>query len=389
MKILIIHNHYLEKGGEDQAVSLEAKLLEEHGHKVIIYEKSNANIDRLPFFKKLFFALFELNFSKLVYKEIKEIIKTEKPDIAHIHNIFIHITPSVYRALIEEHIPTVQSFHNYKFFCIKGTFFNKGEVCEKCKNKKHFNAVIRKCWKNSFLPSFFMVKLIYKAGYFLKSIDSYIVTSKFSRDKLIEFGLDKEKIYLKTNFLTIEPQTDNPDYNYILFIGRLVDYKGIETLLDAFKINTTFNLKIIGDGPLKEKIHDFASAYKNIEFLGKVKRDLLLRTIKGASFIVFPSECYENMPFVIMESFAFSKPVIASNLGAIKEFVIDGVSGILFEPGDARDLAAKISYLASHIKERMEMGQNANKIYRERFNKEKNYRDLINIYEKTINSKRE
>ncbi len=128
MKILIIHNHYLEKGGEDEVVNAETKLLTERGHKVILYEKSNEHIRSMPFFKKLFFFLRELNFSRTTYKEVKEIIKREKPDIAHIHNIFICVTPSVYFALKEENVPIVQSLHNYRFFCIKGTFFDQGAV---------------------------------------------------------------------------------------------------------------------------------------------------------------------------------------------------------------------------------------------------------------------
>ncbi|MCX5695216.1 MAG: glycosyltransferase family 4 protein [Candidatus Omnitrophica bacterium] len=387
MKILIIHNHYLEKGGEDGVVSAEAKLLEGKGHKVVLYEKSNEYIKRLPLFKKLIFILLELNFSKTVYREVKEIVKREKPDIAHIHNVFFRITPSVYFALKEENVPIVQSLHNYRFFCLRGTFFNNGAVCEKCKNKQFFNAVIRKCWRNSFFPPLFLANLLYKGKSFLKNIDSYIVTSKFSRDKFIELGLEEERMFLKVNFLTSEPEGNIQDCNYALFLGRLVDYKGIETLMKAFEIGPSFNLKIIGDGPLKREVQSFASSRNNVEWLGRIKKDSVLEVIKNSSFVIFPSECYENMPLVLMESFSFSKPVLASRLGAIKEFVIDGVNGILFEPGNVRDLAAKISYLFSHNKERTEMGKNANKIYREQFNKEKNYKDLMSIYTGTINSK--
>ena len=388
MKILIIHNHYLEKGGEDKVVSSEKSLLEEHGQEIILYVRSNEDIKRLSFFKKIIFVLRELNFSTAVYKEIKEIVRKERPDIAHIHNIFLSITPSVYLALKEENVPIVQSLHNYRFFCLKGTFFNKGKICEKCKNKQFFNAVAGKCWRDSLLISFFLARLLYKGRSFLEMIDSYIVMSKFSREKFIEFGLDKKRMYLKTNFLTIEPQENKQDDNYALFIGRLVDYKGIGTLVEAFKITPSFNLKIIGDGPLKKEVNNFTSSRNNIEWLGRMGEDSVFEAIKHSSFLVFPSECYENMPVVIMESFAFSKPVLASNLGAIKEFVIDGANGILFESGDAKDLAAKVSYLFSHPKERIEMGKNANKFYREQFNKEKNYRDLMNIYTETISLKK-
>lgn len=387
MKILIVHNHYLEKGGEDEVVNAEIKLLTEQGHEVIFYEKSNEQVNSSSFFKKAVFLL-KLNFSKAVYREVKEIIKREKPDIAHIHNIFICVTPSIYFALKEDGVPVVQSLHNYRFFCVKGTFFAKGAVCEKCKDGRFFNAVIGRCYRNSLFLSFLLARILYKGGSFLKKIDSHIVTSKFSRDKFIELGLEEEKMFLKVNFLTLKPKGDSRDYNYALFLGRLVDYKGIVTLIKAFKISPSFNLKIIGDGPLRRDVQSVVSSWGNIEWAGKIGRDLVLEAIKNSSFIIFPSECFENMPFVIMESFAFSKPVLASNLGAIKEFVIDGVNGILFEPGNEKELAAKVSYLFSHEKKRLEMGKNANKTYRELFDKDKNYRDLISIYTRTITLKK-
>ena len=386
MKILLVHNRYFERGGEDEAVDTEVRLLREHGHKVIFYEKSNEHIKKLSFPKKLFFILFSLNFSKTVYSEIKEIIKRERPDVAHIHNIFFSITPSVYFALKEENIPIIQTFHNYRFFCLKGTFFRKGKICEKCKDKQFFNAVAGKCWRNSFFLSYFLAKILYKSDRFLKSIDSYIALSNFGKDKFIELGIEEHKIYLKPNFLEIQPDNADQDKNYALFIGRLVDYKGIRTVMDAFKISSSFKLKIIGDGPLKNEVRAFASTHKNIEWLGKLERNSTVELIKKSSFLVFPSECYETMGMVVIESFACSKPVLASKLGTIKEFVIDGVNGILFEPGNVNDLAIKAAYLFSHDEERTEMGRNANKFYRERFNKEKNYQDLIGIYKKAMYS---
>lgn len=389
MKVLVIHNRYLEKGGEDGVVQAEKELLTRNGHKVILYEKSNESIENLPFFRKVIFFLRDLNFSKAVYGQIREIVKREKPDIAHVHNIFLCVTPSVYLALRDEGVPVVQSLHNYRFFCIRGSFFDGRSVCEKCKDKQFFNAIIKKCWRNSFFISCCFVRLLFKTRSFLKYIDSYIATSRFSRDKFIQLGLNKERIFLKVNFAEIEPEANSEDRNYALFLGRLVDYKGVETLLKAYKIDPSYNLKIIGDGPLESKIQSLASSHGSIELMGRIERQLVLSAIKNSSFVIFPSECYENMPLVLIESFAHSKPVIASNLGAIREFVIDGVNGILFEPGNERDLAAKISYLFSHKKERVEMGKAAGDIYRERFDRKKNYQDLMNIYSETIKIKRE
>jgi glycosyltransferase involved in cell wall biosynthesis len=388
MKILVIHNHYLEKGGEDDVVSAEVSLLKEHGHKVFLYEKSNKSIESLSFFKKLVFVLRDLSFSKVVYREIKDIVKAEKPDIAHVHNIFICITPAVYLVLKNENIPIVQTLHNYRFFCLRGIFFRNRKVCEKCRKGKFLNSVFGKCWKNSFILSFYLAKLLYRAGSFLKIIDSYIVLSKFSMNKFIKLGLDEKKLYLKPNFVEAKSIDDGVlDKNYALFIGRLVDYKGIKTLIKAIMINHSFNFKIIGDGPLRREVCNLASLYNNVEWLGRLERDSVFREIMNSSFLIFPSECFETMGMVVIESFAFSKPVLASNLGAASELINDGESGILFEAGNAKDLAEKISYLFSHKKERIEMGKKANKIYSAMFDKNYNYKELIRVYTETINSK--
>lgn len=387
MKILIIHTHYLEIGGEDQVVSSEVSLLKEHGHEVIIYEKTNEYIENLSFLKKFLYILFDLNFSRTVYREIKEIIKKENPDIAHIHNIFYCVTPSVYFALKEEGIPIVQSLHNYRLFCLRGTFYNKGEVCEKCRDKMLFKGVLERCWRNSLFSSFFLAKILHNKT-FLKNIDSFIVTSNFSKNKFIELGLDPSKLHLKTNFLSSNFEENIEDKKYALFLGRLVDYKGVETLMKAFGGHPALKLKIIGDGPLRERMEDFSQKHENVEWLGRVKREKVIEAIKNCSFLVFPSECYENMPLVIMESFVFSKPVLASNLGAIKEFVIDGINGILFNPGDPDDLARRASYLFSHDQELLQMGRNARQSFKDRFTRESNYEKLIAIYTKTIEMSR-
>ena len=386
MKILVIHNHYLEKGGEDEVVKREVSLLKEHGHQVILYEKSNQDIKKKPFLDKIAFILGGLNFSKAVYEEIEKIVKMQKPDIAHVHNIFICITPSVYFALKRNNVPIVQTLHNYRPFCIKGTFFNAGKICEKCRKKRFFSAILRKCWRNSFVLSFFLARVLYRMDRFLKNIDSYIVLSKSSMNKFIECGLQKKKMHLKPNFLDIDPVGNVQDKNYALFIGRLADYKGIGTLVEAFKLCPSFSLKIVGDGPMRSQVKNLILSCKNIEWLGQLGRDLVFELISNSSFIIFPSECYETMGGVIIESFSFSKPVLASNLGAMRELISDGVNGVLFNPGDPGDLAKKAHYLFSHNKERLEMGKNASKYYRERFSREENYRNLMDIYTATIES---
>ena len=386
MKILVIHNYYLEKGGEDNAVLAEINLLREYGNEVVIYKKKNQDLEKESFFRKLMFLIFEMEFSKKVYREVKGLLKSEKPDVAHVHNVFVNITPSIYKALNDEGIPIVQSLHNYKFFCLKATFFRRGFICEKCKNSKFFKGVLRRCWRDSAVLSYFLSRTIRKLSSFIKYIDTFIALSNFSKNKFVELGLEEQRIFVKKNFMEIGQITEGEkaDQDFALFVGRLVDYKGVKTLIDAFKAKPLLKLKIVGEGPLRNLVQDYISSHNNVQWLGELSRDAVFEEISKSSFSIFASECYETMGLVIMESFAFSKPVLASNLGGVKEFIIDGLNGLLFNPGDVVDLAAKADYLFSHKKERMKMGENANKVYKEQFDKEKNYRDLINIYSETI-----
>lgn len=386
MKVLVIHNYYLERGGEDLVVQAEIDLLREHGHEVITYQKKSRDLEEKSFLRKLIFMIFEMGFSNKIYKEVRQLLSKEKPDIAHLHNIFINITPSVYKALYDEGIPMVQTLHNYRLFCLKATFFRRGCICEDCFEQELSIGVLRKCWRNSLFLSYFLARAVGMSRSLVKHVDTFIALSNFSKNKFVEFGLDGDSIFVKNNFIETGPiaERERVDQDYALFAGRIVDYKGVKTLIDAFRLKSSLKLKIAGEGPLRDILEDSTLSYNNIEWLGELSRERLFEQIRKASFIVFPSECYETMGMVIMESFAFSKPVLASNLGGVKEFIIDGQNGLLFKPGDPADLALKADYLFSHKDDRLKMGERANKVYKERFDKESNYRELINIYGETI-----
>ena len=169
--------------------------------------------------------------------------------------------------------------------------------------------------------------------------------------------------------------------DYALFVGRLVDYKGVEDLVLAFKELNHCKLKIIGDGPLLKSLERDIQGVKNIELLGKLPYDKTIEYIRRSRFVVFPSRCYENMPRIIVESFACGVPVLASNLGAAGEMIADNETGLLFAPRDRKDLEVKIKYMLAEPEDVLRMGKNARKVYEERYTAEVNYRLLMNIYD--------
>ncbi|MBL7196756.1 MAG: glycosyltransferase family 4 protein [Candidatus Omnitrophica bacterium] len=386
MKILIIHNHWLEEGGEDRVVNSEIKLLRNHGHQIVVYIRSNKEFKYLSVRDKIRFFLYDIIWSKKSYDEINDIIIKEKPDIAHIHNIFLMITPSVYYALHDRGIPIVQTLHNYRFFCSKGIFYRKGKVCEECRENYLFPSIIHRCFRNSYLLSYFFSKVLrthFKKSTFNRTVDCYIALSSFSKNKFIKLGLPENKICIKSNFVNIEIDDKEETQDYSLFVGRLVDYKGIKTLIKAYKQLPNCKLKIIGRGPLDTYLKKVTKKNRNIELLGQLTHKETIDYIKKAKFVVFPSECYENMPRVIVESFACGVPVVASRLGAMAKIVTEGKTGLHFTPQDASDLISKIRWSYSNPIKIEEMGRQAKKEYQQQYTAEKNYHILMDIYERT------
>jgi glycosyltransferase involved in cell wall biosynthesis len=391
MKILLIHNRYTQEGGEDRVVESETGMLRKFGHEVIYYERSNKELESLPFFKKVSFFLKDIQNSKRTYSEIISLVRENKPDIAHIHNIFFTITPSVYYALKEEGIPIVQSLHNYRFLCINGLFYRNRKVCSECTVSDFSPALSHKCFRNSFILSFFLKRCLdmyHRTKIFTKYINAYIALSQFSRSKFTSAGLPPEKVFVKPNFIEQPQDGKGARSDTAVFIGRLVDYKGITTLVRTYSsILKDRKLKVIGDGPLSAKLKRRYALAKNIEWLGSVRYPDVLEHIKTAAFLVFPSECYENMPRVIIEAFACGVPVMASDIGAVSEMVKPGFNGLLFKPGDSGDLAEKIEYLMQNNGLLEQMKANAYQEYKAKYSMEVNYNLLMDIYKKALLAK--
>jgi len=388
MKILIVHNKYLEPGGEDEVVEAERRMLEGFGHEVVSYVRSNENIRALNLWGKVSFVIKDAYWSHKTYHEIRELIKKEKPNLAHFHNTFHYISPAAYDACFDEHLPVVQSIHNYRFFCPIGTFYRNNRVCEDCIHFGRKSAIIHKCWKNSYVASGVLVGILNsmeKRNIFSR-IGHFIVFSEFSRKKLIGYGFPKEKISLKPNFLDVDPGISKEEGKYVLFAGTLRPYKGILTLLKAWKnLKTKIPLKIVGSGPLRGEIESFIQD-QPIELSGQKSPSELFDMIKESLFVIVPSECYETFSMVTMEAYACGIPVIASHIGALGDIVDDHKTGLFFKPGDFNDLSKKVDILLNDRWLINEMGKNARRKYEKQYTPKSVYGSLIKAYQKAIES---
>jgi glycosyltransferase involved in cell wall biosynthesis len=396
MKILLVHNFYQSSSpsGEDAVFRNEVELLKKNGIDVITYEKHNDEIKDYGLWGKVHLA-FQNIWSQKTYQDIKDLIKKEKPDIAHFHNIWYLISPSAYSAYKHAGVPVVQTLHNFRMFCVNGLLLRDEKVCEECIGHLPWRGVKYGCYSNSRLYSLpiALTEGIHSiAGTWKDNIDAYIALTEFGKKKFVQCGLPEEKIFVKPNFLSDPPEPSFTHRDYIIYLGRLSREKGLSILIDSAKTLDSsavpLKFKIVGDGPIMKEMKDKVKAEKisGIEFTGRKRFHECMDLLKDARFMIMPAVCYENFPMAIREAFACGKPVIASNLGAMAELVDEGKTGLLFEPGNSEDLAAKISWMLKNEDACIAMGKNARKEFEEKYTAEKNFQILMGIYQ-TVSAK--
>ncbi|BAU44005.1 glycosyltransferase [Leptolyngbya sp. O-77] len=381
MKILLAHNYYQQKGGEDGVFHAEVKLLESRGHDVYQYTVHNDCIEGM---RSIDVARVTIWNSKS-YQDLQNLIRNRNFQIVHFHNIFPLISPAAYYAAKSEGLPVIQTLHNYRLLCPNAEFFRVGEVCERCLGKAiPLPSVQYGCYRHDRLASAAVVSMlaIHRGlNTWNRMVDRYIVLNSFAQKKFVEGGFAPEKLVVKPNFVDPDPGFGAGDGGYALFVGRLAPEKGIGTLLAAWQhLGADIPLKIAGDGPLAPQVAAAAQQTKGVDQLGKIPMEEVYELMGKAAFLVFPSEWYEGLPRTIVETFAKGTPVIASKIGAIAELVDHGRTGLLFEPGNVEDLANQVRWAIAHPNELARMRQEARAEFEAKYTADANYRQLMEIY---------
>ena len=383
MKILICHNYYKIRAGESVVFNLEKELLEKNGNQVIVYIRDNKELDSFSLIEKLKSFLFGFYNPKTV-EDLKEIIEKSRPDVAHIHNVFPLISPSIYRILKKNKIPIVQTFHNFRFFSIDGLIFNKPGKFPSAKSNLLFS-LFKKKYKNSFIYSaWYAGILIFNKKVLLKFIDKYIALNSFNKQLFANAGIPENKLVVVPNpaSASIALCTDSPG-NYLLFAGRLSEEKGIFTFLKAVENFSELPVKIIGSGHLEKEILKFISEkkLKHVEFLGQQDKTDFDKYLANALVTIFPSECYENCSLTVVNSIFLGTPVLAANIGGITDFVIENKTGYLFESGNVEELTNKLFWIKNNLEEVKNIRKKVREYGKEHFCEEKNYKQLMRIFD--------
>jgi glycosyltransferase involved in cell wall biosynthesis len=378
-RVLIVHNRYQQRGGEDEVFAAEQHLLQSRNHVVEQYVAHNDSITdggRLRLTKNTIW-------NSTVYTDVRRILIRHRPDVVHFHNTFPLVSPAAYYAARAEGVPVVQTLHNYRLVCPNAILFRDGQVCEDCIGRTiPWPGVVHGCYRGSRLASAAtaaMLSMHRLAGTWREAVDVYIALTNFARGKFVAGGIPASRITVKPNFLNHDPGVGDHLGGYALFVGRLTREKGVQTLLHAWaQLEGRVPLKIVGTGPLGA----LAEPQRHgIEWLGAQPHEQVLELMKHASFLVFPSEWYEGFPMTLVEAFATGLPVIAAARGSAAELIDDEETGYLFEPGNASALAARVEQALTYPDARARLGRQARAVFESKYTATTNYSQLITIYE--------
>ena len=365
--------------------------MEAHGHEVVLFYRDSRDIDGYSPLAQ--FKMFStIPYSGNIARELAAFVRQTQPNVAHVHNVFPLLTPAVYRTLQRSGIPVVQTIHNFRFICPNGMFFIGDQICEACPEHGYFSAVRKRCIHRSALISgayAAAIALAWRRGILPNDIDSYIALNRFSEGRLAKAGVPVPRIRILGNFVSEIADQLSPKSNYLLYLGRLSPEKGIRTLLDALREVDGVKLKIAGTGPLAGEMKAQAAQIGEgkVELLGHVSGNAKQELIGRAMGMVVPSEWYENCPISVIESMSRGTPVIASRIGGLPELVEDGVTGLLFEPGDVKGLASVLRRMVTERSLAIALAENALCTARQRFGAESHYDGLIETYNVAIRSR--
>lgn len=390
MRVLMAHNYYLERGGEDESFESEAALLEANGHEVIRYTRDNRELSQVSGLKAASMALW----NQSARREIRGLISENQPNIMHCQNLFPIISPSIYAEAHRAGVVVVQSLRNYRQICLNAYLSRDGRPCEDCVGRSvPWPGVLHRCYQGNRAASLVVATML--TGHRIlqtwdRNVDAYIANTEFAKSKLVAGGLPPERILVKPNFVHPDPGERRTTGSYALYVGRLSAEKGIQTLVDAWKSIEDLRLLMVGAGPMEEELrsHARAKGLQGIKILGRRTHEQVLSLMKEAQFLVFPSLLYETFGRVLVEAFACGVPVVSSRRGTASEIVQHGGTGLHFEAADAEDLVRQVTWVQENPTQLSEMGHNARSEFEAKYTADRNYQMLMNIYEEALSHRK-
>ncbi len=340
MKILIVHNQYIHRGGEDVCVDNEISLLRSSGIEALVFRVQTTPTMESRF--KGMMAPWGLGFEGALEQQLK----LHHPDVMHVHNLFPLLSPRIFGIARKQRVKTALTLHNFRPLCLNGLFLTPDlEVCERCAGKNYRHGIVRGCYRNSALQSAGIATHLSMTRRFYSCVDQCIAPSEFLRDKYLHHGWFRDRIIVQGHCIQEFPKPPpSAPQPYVLYLGRLSEEKGLPWLLELFREPALpFHLRIAGDGPLRQQVERAAGSH--IQYLGFLTASQKEEALRYATVLVLPSTCFENFPLAVMEANAWGTPALVSHLGGLAEIVQTGENGMTFEPLNGRAFWHSLSEL--------------------------------------------
>lgn len=384
MRIAFFHNRYRERGGEDSAVEALCELVAKAGHEVHRFDVDN----RVEIRGALgaLRAAGSARWNPRTPARALAFVEEHRCDVAHVHNFFPLLSPSLHAGLARRGVAVVQTLHNYRLLCANALLLRDGRSCEECVSQGPWNAVRHGCYRGSRLQTAVwadMVAYHRRRGTWRDDVDVFTTPSAFAKRKLLAAGLPGERTHVLPNPVA-DPGEPGPPGEGALYVGRLSAEKGVDLLIQAWRELSGAPLRIVGNGPCEAALRRLAEDVPGISFLGALSRERVREAMASCAFVVVPSRAYEVFPMVALEAFASGRPVVAPTPGALAEVVEPSASGVHFRSGDAASLAEACRDLFQDAARTRAMGEEARAVYEEQYAAERVLARLEKVYRSAL-----
>lgn len=417
MKIIIVNYRYFISGGPERYLFNVKDLLEKNGHTVIPFSIKNLHntpseyedyfMESIGEGDEVYFKEFDRSdvkamvksFARMFYsfdakKKLDLLIKKVQPDLVYVLHYQNKISASIFDVAAAHGVPVVHRISDFGQICANALFFRpkENDICERCMHGSKWNAVKNKCVHDSYIYSALKcgsMILAEKVVNVKSKIDAFVIPSAFTLKKMVEYGFDSKKLFNIPTFFNHNAVSGENEISYqpfALYIGRIEQEKGLFTLIKAF-VNTNYHLKIIGfsSSGYQQELEQFLQGKQhNIEFLGKKVFDEIIPYLQSCAFTIVPSECYDNFPNTILESYAYKKAVVATNLGSLKEMVNEAETGLLFDMQDSDDLLSKVTILLDDLSLCEQYGRKGFIKLEEEYSAESHYGQLMDVFTNVV-----
>ncbi|MFF7945534.1 glycosyltransferase family 4 protein [Streptomyces griseorubiginosus] len=391
MHVLVVHNRYAsaQPSGENKVVDQEVELLRSGGHRVELFERRSDDIGSMSLLAKVAVPL-RVPWNAAVRSELADRLRTERPDVVHVHNVFPLLSPAVLAACADAGVPAVATLHNYTQVCPPGTLQRDGRPCTECVGSTPLPAVRHGCYRGSRLATVpLAVSLSANRKRWWSGVERFFCISAAQRDVLVNAGMPAERLAVKHNFVP-DPDARRTDTGeHLLYLGRLAEAKGVRLLMAAWDEiaaggGVGVPLVIAGTGPLEAEVSAWAAGRDDVRWVGLLDTAECQKAIARSVAVVAPSTWLEAFGLVVVEAMAAGVPVVAAGHGAFVELVDDGVTGLLHEPGESASLASRIRRIATEPDRNREMGEAARRRYEQGFSPAVGLDRLVEEYRTAI-----